>query len=101
MMRSYHDAVVSDRVDHLVHEPLSRDVRKFQVPIVVEHVLPHGMHQVGLAKPHTAVDEQRVVRARRRLRDCPAGGMRELIRGSDDEAVKRIAWIQTGRAWRG
>ena len=73
-------AVVADRVDHLVHEPLGRDVGQLQVAIVLQHVVPDRVHQVRLAETHAAVDEQRVVRARRRLGDRAARGVRELIR---------------------
>ena len=85
------DAVVAHRVDHLVHEPLGRDVGQLQVAQVVQHVVPDRVHQVRLAEPHAAVDEQRVVRARRRFGDGAAGGVRELVRGSDDEGVEGVA----------
>ena len=91
-------AVVADGVDHLVHEPLGRDVGELQVAIVLQHVLPDRVHQVRLAQPHAAVDEQRVVRARRRLRDRAAGRVRELIRRADDEGVEGVAGIEAGRA---
>ena len=57
------DPIVADGVDHLVHEALGRDVGQLQVPIVLKHVLPDGVHQVRLAQPDAAVDEQRVVGA--------------------------------------
>ena len=87
-------AVVADRVDHFVHETLGRDVRELQISIVFEDVLTDGMHQMRLAEAHAAVDEQRVVRSRRRFGHGAAGGMRELIRGSDDERVERVAGIE-------
>src|SRR3954470_11744970 len=67
------DAVVSDGVDHLVHESLGRDVGQFQRAQMIEHVMTDGVHQMRLSKSHTAVDEQRVIRTRRRLGDGPAG----------------------------
>ena len=94
------DAVVADRVDHLVHEPLGRDVGELQIAVVLQHVLPDRVHQVRLAQPHAAVDEQRVVRARRRFGDGAARGVRELIRRADDEGVEGVAGIQAGRARR-
>ena len=90
------DAIVADGVDHLVHESLGRDVGQFQIAIVLKHVVPDRVHQVRLAQPDTAVDEQRVVRARRRFRDRAAGRVRELIRRSDDEGVERVARIEPG-----
>ena len=65
------DPVVLDRVDHLVHEPLARDVGEAVVAVVVEDVVPDRVHQVRLAQAHAAVDEQRVVGARRAPRPPP------------------------------
>ena len=94
------DAVVADGVDHLVHEPLGRDVGELEIAIVLQHVVPDRVHQVRLAEPHAAVDEQRVVRARRRFGDRAAGRVRELIRRADDEGVEGVAGIEACRAWR-
>ena len=44
------DAIVADRVDHLVHEPLGRDVGELQIAIVLQHVVPDGVHQMRLAQ---------------------------------------------------
>ena len=38
------DALVAERVDHLVHEAFRRDVGQLEIGIVLEHVLPDGMH---------------------------------------------------------
>ena len=91
------DAVVTHRVDHLVHEALGRDVGELQVPVVIEDVVPDGVHQMRLAESHAAVDEQRVVGARRRLGHRSGSGMRELIRRADDEGVERVARRETAR----
>ena len=48
---------------------------------MVEDVMPDRMHQVRLAESHAAIDEQRIVRARRRFSDGAARRMRELVRG--------------------
>ena len=61
---------------------------------MVEDVVPDRVHQVRLAESHAAVDEQRVVGPRRRLGDGAAGGVRELVRGSDDEGVEGVAGSQ-------
>ena len=92
-------AIVADGVDHLVHEPLGRNVGEFQVAIVLQHVMSDGVHQVRLAEADPAVDEERVIRARRRLRDRPAGRVGELVRRSDDEGVEGVARVQSRRTW--
>src|SRR4030095_1836995 len=91
------NAVITNGVDHLVHEPLGRDVSQFERAIVLEHELSDGMHQMRLAKTDTAVDEERVVRARWRLGDGAAPPLRELVRRADDECVERIPWVQSCR----
>ena len=96
------DAVVAHGVDHLVHEPLGRDVGELQAGAVLQHVLPDRVHQVGLAETDAAVDEQRVVGARRGFGDGPAGGVGELVGRADDEGVEGVArveapsWVASG-----
>ena len=68
--------------------------------IVLQHVVPDRVHQVRLAEPDAAVDEQRVVRARRRFGDGAARGVRELVRRSDDEGVERVARVEAARTAR-
>ena len=92
-------AIVAHRVDHLVHEPLGRDVGQLHVAIVLQHVLPDRVHQMGFAEPHATVDEQRVVRARRRLGDGPRRSVRKLIRRANDEAIEGVARVEASRAW--
>ena len=91
------DAVVADGVDHLVHEPLGRDVGEPQRRRVLHDVLPDGVHQVRLAEADAAVDEERVVGQRRRLGDGAAGRVGELVRRADDEGVEGVARVQALR----
>ncbi len=88
------DAVVAHGVDHLVHEALGRDVGELQILQMRDDVMSDGVHQVRLAQPDPAVDEQRVIRARRRFRHGAARRVRELIRCADDEGVEGIAWAE-------
>ena len=55
------DAVVTNGIDHLVHEPLGRDIGQLEVAIVLQHVVPHRVHQVCFSETHSPVNEQRVV----------------------------------------
>ncbi len=59
--------------------------------------MPDRVHQVRLAETDAAVDEQRVVRPRRRLRHRAAGRMRELVRRTDDEGVEGVAGSEPAR----
>ena len=55
------------------------------------------VEEVGLAQADSAVDEQRVVGARRQLGDGLASGLGELVRVADHERVERVAG---GETWR-
>ena len=66
-------------------------------------VVPDRVQQVGLAEAGLAVDEQRVVRLRRRLRDGDRRGVREPVAGADHEGVEGVLRVQprlAGRAGR-
>src|SRR5690606_32894162 len=62
--------------------------------IALRNEVADGMHQVRLAEPHAAVDEQRVVRAARVLADLHGGRARELIALAFDEAFERERSVQ-------
>ncbi len=53
-----------------------------------------GLHEMGLAEPDAAVDEERVVSLRWALGDGLRGRLRELVTASDDEGVELIARVQ-------
>ena len=59
---------VLDRIDELVDEQFARDVDHLHVFLLRPNILADGLHQMGLAKTDTAINEQRVVRACGRLR---------------------------------
>jgi hypothetical protein len=88
--------VRADRVDVLVHEGLGGDVPHHVVLVVVVHIVPDGVQQVGLAEARRAVDEQWVVRAGRslghpkRCREC------ELVGGALHEGLERVPGVEAG-----
>ena len=88
--------VGANGVDELVEERLGGDVAHSVVLVVVVDVVADGVQQVGLAESGRAIDEQRVVRARRRLGDAQGGGEGELVRGSLDERLERVPRIEAG-----
>src|SRR6266480_5633987 len=57
-------------------------------PLVGE-LVPDGLQKVRLAKPHAAVDEQRVVRNSRIFGHLDGGCARELVGFAGHEAVER------------
>src|SRR5262249_59468792 len=84
-------AVVADRVDELVREPLRRQVSDGHAREEARALVPDRVQQVRLAEPHTAVDEEWIVGARGKLRDRLTRGLRELIRRAHDERVEYVA----------
>jgi hypothetical protein len=52
------------------------------------------MHQVGLAEAGAAVEEERVEGDRPALGDAAGGGMGELVRLADHEAVEGVAAVE-------
>ena len=90
-------ALEAQGVDQVVQEPLGRQVEHSRVGIAAQDLLGDRVHQVRLAEADAAVEEERVVGARRRLRDGARRGVGELVGGSDDEGVEREARI--GRRW--
>ena len=94
------DAIEAHGVDHLVHETLGRDVGQHEPGMMLHDVVADRVHQVRLAEADAAVNEQRVIRARRRFRNRAARGMRKLVRRSDDERVEGVAGNQAAGALR-
>ncbi len=90
------EAIEADRVDHLVDEAVGRDVEDVQPLLARQDVVADRVHEVGLAEPDAAVDEERVVGLRGDLGDGAGGGMRELVRGADDEALEGVLGVEVG-----
>ena len=82
---------VLDGRDELVGELLGADEGDAGVGLSLHDLVRDGLHEVCLAEPGVAVDEERVVDLAGRLRDGVRGGGRELVRLSDDEVVERVS----------
>ena len=86
--------VLLNGVDKLVGEGFAGNVHDGGVFIVLLHIVADGMHQMGFAKAHAAVDKQRVIGCAGVLRHGLSGSMRKVVRGTDHKAVKGIFRIQ-------
>src|SRR5437899_3624679 len=97
----FYQITVLYRVDDLVDEQLTRDVKHLHVFPFRPDELADGLHQMGLAQTDAAVNKQRIVRARRRLRDGKTGCVRDFVVRADDERFKRVPRIESrnGCAW--
>src|SRR5882762_8508684 len=100
-LSEFDQITVLDRVDELVDEQFTGDINNLYVFLLGPNVLPDGLHQVGLAKTNTAINEQRVVCARGRLGYSKSGSMRNFIVRADHERFERVPRVESrhGCAW--
>ena len=84
------------RGDELEHELLGGHIDHRATAAPAE-VLPDRVHQVRLAEPGLAVEEQRVERHRAALRDAARGIVGDLVGLTDDEAVEGVARVERDR----
>ena len=87
------DLALLDARDELVGELLGCGVDDALPRELGRDLVADGMHQVGLAEPDAAVQEERVVRVTRALRHRQAGRVGQAIGGPDDEVVEGIARV--------
>ena len=92
------DLALLDRGDELVGELLARRVDDALARELGDDLVADGMHQVGLAEAHAAVQEERVVGVARALRDRQARGVGEAVGRPDDEVREGVARVDVGRA---
>ncbi len=93
----FDQVIVLDGVDEFVDEKFARKVHHLRVFLFHPDVLPDRLHQVRLAESHPAVNEERVVSARGRLRDRETGGVRDLVIRADHERFESIPGIEPER----
>src|SRR5260370_39669659 len=94
-LAEFDQVVVLNCVDKFVDEKLARKINHLHVFLFREHILPDRLHQVRFAKTDAAVNKNRVVSARRCLRDCQTGGVGNFDVWSDHERFECIARIET------
>ena len=87
-----------DALDDFVDELLGADVEHPGVGLALADRVRDGLHQVGLAEPGGAVDEERVVGLAGRLGDGVGRGGGELVGLADDEGVEGVALVERLRA---
>jgi hypothetical protein len=81
--------IVLQRLDHVAHESLAVHVGNARVGVAFLDLVRDRMHQMRLAEPDAAVDEQRVVGLARISGDLDRRRLRELVALALDEAVER------------
>ena len=83
-----------DALDDLVDELLGADEEHPGGRGPLDNGVGDGLHQVGLAQPGGAVDEERVVGLARRLGHGVRRRGRQLVRLPDDEGVEGVALVE-------
>ena len=87
-------AVKAQRVDHLHGELLGANIGEPHRRDALFDRVAHGLHQVGLAHAHPAVQEQRVVGFRGRVGHGQGGRVGKLVRCPDHKCVKGVARVE-------
>ncbi len=75
-------------LDDVGDELLGVQVEHAGVGLVLEQLVAHGVHQVGLAQAHAAVDEQRVVHRARRAGHVQRRGAGHLVGAAGHQGVE-------------
>src|SRR5882672_11193295 len=86
--------IVLNPINVFIGEFLGRKVSNTRSFAMADDVLANGMEQMGFAQPDSTVQEQRIVRFARRLRDCLGRGISKVVIISNDKSVKRILGIK-------
>src|SRR5258708_3808545 len=86
----FYQITVLHRIDQLLAEQLHGKINLFHFFRYRPDELADGLHQMGFAQTDAAVNEQWIVRSRRRLRDGETGCVRDFIVRADDERFKCV-----------
>src|SRR5437762_5890045 len=89
---------VLDRVDELVDEKFAGEIHHLHVFFLRPDVLADGLHQMRLPETDAPVNKERVVSARRRLRDRETGGMRDFVVRANHKRFESVSWVEPEHA---
>ena len=89
-----HVPALLDGGNQLVGEVLAGDVEQALLRVLLLHIVADGVHEVGLAQAHAAVDEQRVVRVRRGLSHRQRRRMGEAVAAAHHEGVEGVLGVE-------
>ena len=90
--------LLADGADKFIGKVRARDIEDALFRIVSEDLVADRVHEMRLAEPHAAVDEERVVRGEpRRVRDGLCHRVGELVRATRDERLEGILRVERRR----
>ena len=83
-----HHLAITQGLHETVHELFRRQVKNIHVRSALSQFAGDGVHQVGFAQPHAAIQKQRVECDRPAFGDAFGRRMRQLIGLAHDKIVK-------------
>ena len=83
-------------LNHIRHKLLGVDVENFGIWAVGQQLVAHGMHQVGFAQAHTAIDEKRVVQVPGHARHVHGRRARHAVGRALHQGLERQRRIEPG-----
>ena len=93
--------LLADGADKFIGKVRARDIENALFRIVGEDLVADRVHEMRLAEPHAAVDEERVVRGEpRRVCNGLCHGVGELVRATRDERLEGILRVERRRVVR-
>ena len=90
------EIAVLERVDVVVDELFGRDVQDVRVLVMLENIVGNRVHDVSLAKPDSAVNEEGIMIFARLFGNGLRGGKRQRVVVADDKRVERVVGIEDG-----
>src|SRR5690606_14175316 len=82
------DRVELRRLDHVRYETLGMQVDHLRIGILLEQVITHGMHQVGLAQTNAAIQKERVIAVLGIVGVLPGRGAGQLVGFAFDKLLE-------------
>ena len=83
-----------DGIDELVGERLDTDIGDALGWIVLVDLVTDGLHQVSLTETDATVHKEGIVLSARIFGHGLGGGVGKVVRGTDDEALERVAAVE-------
>ena len=97
LLPEFFHALVAHAIDEFVGKLLRRQVGHLGPRRPALDMVADGVQEMGLAEPHTAVDEQGIIGPARRVCHRPCGGMGELVARPNHKIVEGVFLFQGAR----
>jgi len=88
------DGIELQRLDHVRYKTLGMQVHHLRIRILLQQVIAHRMHQVGLAQADATIEKQRVVAVLGVVSDLPGSRTSQLVGFTLDEILEGERTVQ-------